>query len=997
MLFRSLVDRGVCRKRRNDPCPRYPLTSLLERYQCSRHDEHISCGNMGVPVPPFGLEFSSGNTAIRHSVKGQERVLAVANEEGIVRLYNTDRCENPILKEWMAHENAVFDIAWVPGESSVVTASGDQMAKLWDVHSGELLGSFKGHQCSLKSVAFSKQEKDGFYRQVKQISGAHNKSERNTPSKMKKRRPSVRGAANGLHSQQSVTVVLFQDEHTLISSGAVDGVIKIWDLRKNYTAHHHDPVPLQMYPYPGSSTRKLVAVFNGHLNSSFYVKSTISPDDQFLASGSSDHHAYIWKMATCSDDNTVRIWRLDRGIDGKESTVGQANLVGWACPKPPSAGLNEFSPNTSLREVSTPAKTPVMERMGELASPRPAACAPSGANMPASSSTARNPKLVGPNPNRVTRSHFQPAAPEGTEPVPWAEPATFRPSIGALYPTAKRSRPLAGVCCRAPGGEDPDTRAGTEPRPEDCARLSPPTQQPGKENRSPGLGDWLSMMEKVDGFTRKSMRKAQKQRKSQGSSQFRTQSALAELSPLNFLKDVAPTERPELFTQKLQQCCMLFDFMDSVTDLRSKEVKRAALNELVEYVSTNRGVLVEAAYPEITNMLVYEFLLRFLENPDFQPSIAKRYIDQKFVLQMGLCIRKCFSAAAPQLSVTGHPLEHPTVEGGETIGGLGMLAWASSKLLELFDSEDPRERDFLKTILHRIYGKFLGLRAFIRKQINNIFLRSKTQTPRINGGGRTLWRRGKAREFGVHSYAVERSEGARLLIRLVPRTRLEIATFIYETDHFNGVAELLEILGSIINGFALPLKAEHKQFLMKVLIPMHTAKGLSLFHAQLAYCVVQFLEKDPTLTEPVMYLGEIEEILDVIEPTQFKKIEEPLFKQISRCVANPHFQVAERALYFWNNEYILSLIEENIDQVLPIMFGSLYRISKEHWNPTIIALVYNVLKTLMEMNSTLFDDLTASYKADRQRITSPPLEAAPHEDMEVDGPPGPAESTLTVY
>lgn len=34
--------------------------------------------------------------------------------------------------------------------------------------------------------------------------------------------------------------------------------------------------------------------------------------------------------------------------------------------------------------------------------------------------------------------------------------------------------------------------------------------------------------------------------------------------------------------------------------------------------------------------LVYEFLLRFLENPDFQPSIAKRYIDQKFVLQVGV-------------------------------------------------------------------------------------------------------------------------------------------------------------------------------------------------------------------------------------------------------------------------------------------------------------------------------------------------------------------------
>uniref|UniRef100_A0A8C2IPM5 Serine/threonine protein phosphatase 2A regulatory subunit n=1 Tax=Cyprinus carpio TaxID=7962 RepID=A0A8C2IPM5_CYPCA len=370
----------------------------------------------------------------------------------------------------------------------------------------------------------------------------------------------------------------------------------------------------------------------------------------------------------------------------------------------------------------------------------------------------------------------------------------------------------------------------------------------------------------------------------------------------------------ELFMQKLQQCCVMFDFYDTVTDLKSKETKRATLSELVDYVSTNRGVLVEPVYPEITTMvstnifrtlppsenpdfdpeedeptleaswphmqLVYEFFLRFLENPDFQPSTAKRYIDQKFVLQ----------------------------------------------LLQLFDSEDPREREFLKTVLHRIYGKFLGLRACVRKQINNIFLR-----------------------------------------------------YIYETEHFNGVAELLEILGSIINGFALPLKAEHKQFLMKILIPLHTAKGLALFHAQLAYCVVQFIEKDPTLTEVLSFyakkkdkifiknLEEMSSILDVIEPTQFKKIQEPLFKQISKCVASPHFQVAERALYFWNNEYILSLIEENNAKILPIMFGNLYRISKEHWNPTIVALVYNVLKTLMEMNGTLFDELTASYKADRQR------------------------------
>ena len=56
-----------------------------------------------------------------------------------------------------------------------------------------------------------------------------------------------------------------------------------------------------------------------------------------------------------------------------------------------------------------------------------------------------------------------------------------------------------------------------------------------------------------------------------------------------------------------------------------------------------------------------------------------------------------------------------------------------------------------------------------------------------------------------------------------------------------------------------------------------------------------------------------------------------------------------------------------IQSAIKVLIIQLFRISKEHWNQTIVALVYNVLKTFMEMNSRLFDDLTASYKADRQR------------------------------
>ncbi len=77
-------------------------------------------------------------------------------------------------------------------------------------------------------------------------------------------------------------------------------------------------------------------------------------------------------------------------------------------------------------------------------------------------------------------------------------------------------------------------------------------------------------------------------------------------------------------------------------------------------------------------------------------------------------------------------------------------------MLELFDSEDPRERDYLKTILHRIYGKFMTLRPYIRTHVQNLLLK-----------------------------------------------------ITYECETHNGLSELLEILSSIVSGYTVPLKSEH--------------------------------------------------------------------------------------------------------------------------------------------------------------------------------------------
>ncbi|KAG2321716.1 hypothetical protein Bca52824_014929 [Brassica carinata] len=166
------------------------------------------------------------------------------------------------------------------------------------------------------------------------------------------------------------------------------------------------------------------------------------------------------------------------------------------------------------------------------------------------------------------------------------------------------------------------------------------------------------------------------------------------------------------------QICFHFDFTDaSKNNARENEIKRQTLLALVDFIQSGSSKIIsESCQEEMIKMVslnllqclppashentgqepadpeeeepylepswphiqfFYELLLRYVVSTDTDTKLAKRYIDHSFVL----------------------------------------------KLLELFDAEDPREREYLKTILHRIYGKFMVHRPFIRKAINNIFNR----------------------------------------------------------------------------------------------------------------------------------------------------------------------------------------------------------------------------------------------------------------------------------
>lgn len=85
-------------------------------------------------------------------------------------------------------------------------------------------------------------------------------------------------------------------------------------------------------------------------------------------------------------------------------------------------------------------------------------------------------------------------------------------------------------------------------------------------------------------------------------------------------------------------------------------------------------------------------------------------------------------------------------------------------------------------------------------------------------------------------------------------------------------------------------------FLWQINVSIHSPSLHLSFFVQTVMALLKYWPKTHSPKE-VMFLNELEEILDVIEPTEFVKVMEPLFRQLAKCVSSPHFQVCHSSQY----------------------------------------------------------------------------------------------------
>ncbi|KAK7316468.1 hypothetical protein VNO77_35525 [Canavalia gladiata] len=324
-------------------------------------------------------------------------ILALSDEDGYVSLFNTRRnfpvaatfeqnAEEAKICDWVSHLNAVFDVCWIKEDTQILTASGDQTMKVWDVQERKCLGVLAGHTGSVKSMCShptNAGSRDGSFRLWDLRCKTTSRSRRGEPSicsmaivKGAHLSSQAKRVRRGKAASMSITSVLcLKDQVSIATAGAADSVLKFWDtrnLKSIVTQTCPCPQPTEEQRLHGISSlsqddrglflsascmdnriylynilqldKGPLKSFSGCRIKSFFVKSAISPDASHVVSGSSDGNAYVWqvdkpqeeptilkshdgevtavdwccsevgKLATSSDDLTVRVWNKNSYI-----------------------------------------------------------------------------------------------------------------------------------------------------------------------------------------------------------------------------------------------------------------------------------------------------------------------------------------------------------------------------------------------------------------------------------------------------------------------------------------------------------------------------------------------------------------------------------------------------------------------------------------------------------------------------------------------------------
>eukprot|EP00698_Gefionella_okellyi_P021181 TRINITY_DN6791_c0_g2_i3.p1 TRINITY_DN6791_c0_g2~~TRINITY_DN6791_c0_g2_i3.p1 ORF type:complete len:413 (+),score=51.99 TRINITY_DN6791_c0_g2_i3:117-1355(+) len=329
-FFRSLKNREISGR---DCCSLY--FAIKPADWCEK-TEYVSAGDH--PIPKLSLSFARE--------AGLAHLLAVTDESGLVSLINTSYIgedARALQCTRIVHDNAAFDVSWAARGTMLATASGDHTVRLVDTAAAAsdrgVTAVLATHTGSVKTVRFAHRNvnilasgsRDGVaaiwdvrvpYRPVMRLSDIH------VPLSRPPRRRLRSGVLVPLAPGSVTSVHFMPDDAVLLTGGASDGEVKMWDLRnvssrsapiqvlsKRASTRQRQPGVVSLdvsattgrvlascsdgivYVWNGLyPDRNPIATLSGRCAASFYSKARFARDGNRIA-GSADKNIYIWDVS----------------------------------------------------------------------------------------------------------------------------------------------------------------------------------------------------------------------------------------------------------------------------------------------------------------------------------------------------------------------------------------------------------------------------------------------------------------------------------------------------------------------------------------------------------------------------------------------------------------------------------------------------------------------------------------------------------------------------
>jgi WD40 repeat protein/serine/threonine protein kinase len=266
------------------------------------------------------------------------------------------------------HSDRVFSAAYSPDGASIVTASADKSARIWDSRTGAQRAVLSGHTDRVYTAAYSP---DG----TRVVTGSRDKSARIWDARTGAQLAALLGHGDRVSS------VAYSPDGTRIVTASWDKTARVWDARTGAQLHvftgHGDVLYTAAYSPDGSrivtaSQDKTARVWDARTGAQLTV---LSGHDDYVASAlySPDGD----RIVTASADKTARIWNARTGVQ-LAVLPGHGEVVYSAAYSPDGAHIVTASWDKTARVWDARTGAPLLVLFGHEGTVASAAYSPDG-------------------------------------------------------------------------------------------------------------------------------------------------------------------------------------------------------------------------------------------------------------------------------------------------------------------------------------------------------------------------------------------------------------------------------------------------------------------------------------------------------------------------------------------------------------------------------------------------------------------------------------------